>query len=48
MVRVRELPIIPKLLRLKSTVPNDQINELDKAIEEIDHQMSELERECRL
>jgi len=47
-VRVRELPIIPKLLRLKSTVPNDQINELDKAIEEIDHQMSELERECRL
>jgi V/A-type H+-transporting ATPase subunit A len=44
-VTVRELPIIPKLLRLKSTVPNDQAEELDEVIEEINQQINELERE---
>jgi V/A-type H+-transporting ATPase subunit A len=44
-VTVRELPIIPKLLRLKSTVPNDRAEELDKVIEEINQQINELERE---
>ena len=47
-VRVREMPIIPKLLRLKSIVPNDRADELDKVLEEINHQMNELEREYRL
>jgi V/A-type H+-transporting ATPase subunit A len=44
-VTVRELPIIPKLLRLKSIVPNDRAEELDTVIEEISHQINELERE---
>ncbi len=47
-VRLREMPIIPKLLRLKSIVPNDRADELDKVLEEINHQMNELEREYRL
>ena len=47
-IRVRELPIIPRLIRLKSTVPNDRANELDGILGEIDHQMRDLEREYRL
>ena len=44
-VRLRELPIIAQLIRMKTDVPNDQVARIDDIGLALDQQMNELERE---
>ena len=47
MVLIQELPVIITLIRVKSTVRNDEIDRLEQVRGEIDQQMDELERDYR-
>jgi len=42
---LRQLPIIADLLRIKTDVPNDQLQRIDELGRELERQMDELERE---
>jgi V/A-type H+-transporting ATPase subunit A len=44
---VQELPLVPRLMRLKSSVPNDRVKELDDLIAEIHQELDGLRRECQ-
>lgn len=44
---VHNLPIVDTLIRMKSTVPNDQLEKLDDIRKQIDDQMSQLDSEYR-
>ncbi len=44
-IRIRELPIIVLLMRMKTDVPNDQLAKIDEIGLALDRQMNELERE---
>jgi len=46
-VLIHELPVTAALIRVKSTVPNDQLDRLDQVRAEIDQQMDKLERDYR-
>ncbi|MEJ2208143.1 MAG: V-type ATP synthase subunit A, partial [Anaerolineae bacterium] len=44
---MQELPLVPRLMRLKSTVPNDEVERLDDVIDEIHRAFDEVRRECQ-
>lgn len=43
-VVVHELPVVPLLVRMKTTVPNDQLERIAEICQALDEQMDELER----
>jgi V/A-type H+-transporting ATPase subunit A len=45
--RLRESAVVPTIIRLKSTVPNEEVARLDEMIKNIDAQMDALERDYR-
>ncbi len=44
---IHNLPVVSTLIRMKSTVPNDQLEKLDDIQKEIDDQMDQLDSEYR-
>jgi V/A-type H+-transporting ATPase subunit A len=46
-VVIHDLPIVNRLIRIKTDVPNDELGELDQIREELDEQMDRLEEEYR-
>jgi hypothetical protein len=44
---VHDLPVVDMLIRMKSTVPNDQLEKFDEVQKAIDEQMSQLDAEYR-
>ncbi|MBN1977894.1 MAG: V-type ATP synthase subunit A [Anaerolineae bacterium] len=43
-VVIRDQPIINRLVRMKTTISNDQVTEIDEVRQELDEQMDEVER----
>lgn len=43
-VVIRDLPIVNTLMRMKTTVPNEQVARMDEIVETLDRQMDELDR----
>jgi len=43
-VVIRDQPIINRLVRMKTTVPNDQVAQIDEVRQQLDEQMDEVER----
>jgi V/A-type H+-transporting ATPase subunit A len=46
-VVIHDLPIVNRLIRMKTDVPNDELGELDEIRHELDEQMDRLEEEYR-
>jgi V/A-type H+-transporting ATPase subunit A len=46
-VVIHDLPIVNRLIRMKTDVPNDELGELDQIRQELDEQMDRLEEEYR-
>ncbi len=44
-ILLHNLPIVNALVRMKTTIPNDQLNKIDALITELNAQMDQLERE---
>ena len=45
--RLRESAVVPTIIRLKSSVRNEELHRLDEMIKNIDAQMDALERDYR-
>jgi V/A-type H+-transporting ATPase subunit A len=43
-VVIRDQPIVNRLVRMKTTIPNDQVAQIDEVRQELDEQMDEVER----
>jgi V/A-type H+-transporting ATPase subunit A len=48
MTLVQELSIVPMLMRMKSSVSNENAQRLDQVLDEIRHELDELRRECQV
>jgi V/A-type H+-transporting ATPase subunit A len=48
MTLMQDLPVVPRLMRLRSTVPNENTEELDNVIKEIRLELDDLRRECHV
>jgi V/A-type H+-transporting ATPase subunit A len=46
-VLVHELPVVNTLMRMKTVVANDNLDEFDRILEALDKQMDQLEAECQ-
>ncbi|MGC8788116.1 MAG: V-type ATP synthase subunit A, partial [Anaerolineae bacterium] len=46
-VMIHELPVVNQLMRMKATVPNDQLAKLDDIRQELDVEMDQLEQEFK-
>ena len=44
---IHDLPVVDQLIRMKSNVPNDELNRFDDIERAIDEQMSQLDAEYR-
>jgi V/A-type H+-transporting ATPase subunit A len=44
-VLLQQLPVLPNLIRIKSTVPNDQLEKIDQVMEELDQQIDQIEKD---
>ena len=44
---IHELPVVDTLIRMKTTVPNEELGKLDEIQKAIDEQMSRLDSEYR-
>jgi vacuolar-type H+-ATPase catalytic subunit A/Vma1 len=46
-VVIHELPVVSELIRMKTAVPNDDLEKLDDIRQALDQQMDELERKYK-
>jgi V/A-type H+-transporting ATPase subunit A len=46
-VAIQDLPVLNDLIRMKTRVPNDQVEKLDDIHQQIDEQMDQLEQEYK-
>lgn len=44
---IHDLPVVNTLMRMKTTVPNDRVKDLDEILKAIDEQMDQLEKEYK-
>ncbi len=44
-LRLRSLPVVDSLLRMRRSVPNEEVGQIDQIIQEIDRETGEIERE---
>jgi V/A-type H+-transporting ATPase subunit A len=44
---IHDLPVVDQMIRMKSNVPNDDLNKFDEIEKAIDAQMSQLDAEYR-
>ncbi|MGI5835092.1 MAG: V-type ATP synthase subunit A [Chloroflexota bacterium] len=45
LLKIRSLPVVDSILRMRTTIPNDKVREIERIEREIDDQTSQVERE---